>query len=202
MGNIPLPILNVTAPGIAFSTGKAWEVMRKYCMETLRDFGFRNRGAMEQLLHEEIEQFLTFMEEDRKRSNGKIHFSIHYFHISFINVMASLIIGSRHSYEDPQLKNLLQYSDDWVKNGVLGTGLITAFPFLRFICPGLLGYDLQMSALAGLEVYARVWRRQTIDSTSYPSSLETKNGNETKCEYVQGTNQKRFSVLTGATRDI
>ncbi len=117
---------------------------------------------MEQLMHEEIEHLLKFMEKDRKHSNGKIHFSIHYFHISFINVMASLIMGSRHSYEDPQLHKLLKDSVDFVKNGVFGAGLLTAYPFLRFVFPDALGYNVQMAAANGVAEYATVRLRYTV----------------------------------------
>ena len=142
--------------GISFSTGKPWADLRKYCRDTLRTYGFENRGAMEQIIQDELQHFTSHMDEERKRKKGKLHFSVDYFHLSFANIMASLVMGARRSYEDKDLQKLLKDSVDFVKNGVYATGLLNAYPFLRFIFPDSLGYNTQMKAAEGIGGYAEV----------------------------------------------
>ena len=142
--------------GIVFSNGKPWADLRKYCRDTLRTYGFGNRGAMEQLIQDELQHFTMHMDEERKLKNGELHFSVHYFHLAFANIMASLLMGRRQSYEDKDLQKLLKDNMDFVKNGVFGAGLLTAYPFLRFVFPDSLGYKTQMKAVEGIQGYAKV----------------------------------------------
>ena len=146
----------VLIAGIAFSNGKPWVDVRKYCRDTLRIYGFGNRGAMEKIIQDELQHFTIHMDEERKLKNGKLHFSVDFFHLSFANLMASLVMGARQSYEDKDLQKLLKDSVDFAKNGVFGTGLLTAYPFLRFIFPDPLGHNTQMRAAEGIRGYAQV----------------------------------------------
>ena len=113
---------------------------------------------MEQIIQDELQNFTTHIDEERKLKNGKLHFSVHYFHLSFANIMASVVMGTRRSYEDKDLQNLLKYGVEFVKNGVFGAGLLIAYPFLRFIFPEALGYNTQMKAAEGIRGYAKVSR--------------------------------------------
>jgi len=123
---------------------------------TLKEYGFGNRGSMEQLIQAELQYLIESMDKQIKENDGRIHFSVHFFHLTFINIMAGMIMGIRHSYEDKDLQKLLKDSVDFIKNGVVGAGLLTAFPFLRFVCPDALGYNVQMEAAKGIREYAKV----------------------------------------------
>jgi len=111
---------------------------------------------MELQIHEEIQDLLISMEEDMAKNKGQIYFSEMYFNFSFLNLTGSTVIGTRHSINDPKIKKLLQDSYDFISSGVFGTGLLVAFPFLRFLFPQALGYNTQMKAVKGIQGYAKV----------------------------------------------
>jgi len=148
--------------GMIYANVPAWEQTRKFCRETLRKYGFGNRTAMEASIHEEIPELFKYMNQEREINNGHIHFSKIYFNLSFLNLTGSMIIGKRHSFEDPKFNKLLQDSLDFIKGGLLGISMMAAYPFLRYVFPAALGYNTQMRAVQGIQRYAKVFNTSML----------------------------------------
>jgi len=112
---------------------------------------------MNDLMLDEMIEFVEHMKQDSSSSgDGRVHFRSNYFEKIFMNIAATLLIGKRFNYNDQRLLKLLHYEHEFIKNGVLGAGLLLAFPFLQYICPKALGYNDQSIGIQGFHAIARV----------------------------------------------
>lgn len=55
----------------------------------------------------------------------------------------SMLAGVRYSHDDPKLLKLLEVNSLWFQSGNFGAGIVTAYPFLRFIFKEWTGYYKQ-----------------------------------------------------------
>jgi len=112
---------------------------------------------METVIPTEISIKLREMAKESSSNAGKmIHFTSEYFHKSFAKIMSSIVMGKTFESEDPELTQLLQHQEKFIKNGVLAAGILMAFPFLRYIFPETLGYNSQMKGTIGFRSFASV----------------------------------------------
>jgi len=140
-----------------FSHGPEWTEIRNFSRNTLLNFGYGNRKWMNDLILNEIAECVQYMKDESiTNGDGQVHFHSEYFKKSFMSIMATLMLGKRFNYNDKRLLKLLQFEDDFTKNGILGAGLMLAFPFLRYIFPKALGYDDQLRGIRGYHAVARV----------------------------------------------
>jgi len=131
--------------------------MRKFCRDTLREYGYGSREAMQNLVMDELTELLKHMDSDRQQNkDGRVRFTVNYFHRSFANLIANMMMGKRFHYDDPELLSLLHHGHDFIKNGIFGAGILTAFPFLKYVFPEALGYNTQMGAVRGIQQCAKV----------------------------------------------
>lgn len=144
--------------GMVFSNNRGWTEIRNFTKKSLRQFGFGNKTAMGKLIKEELKHLVNKLQDEAKNSDGVIFFD-KYFQPSFLNLISSMITGKRADYNDEELLKLLNASNLWFDTPMLGVLTVMAFPFTRFICPGLLGYTQQINALKMMHSYAKVITR-------------------------------------------
>jgi len=131
--------------------------MQKFCRDTLRQYGFGNREAMQNLVMEELVELVKCVDEDRlQNTQGRVTFSVNYLHRSFSNLVGTMMMGKRMNYDDPELLELLDHGHNFIKNGIFGAGILTAFPFLKSVFPEALGYTTQIGAAMGIQRCAKV----------------------------------------------
>jgi len=145
--------------------------MQKFCRDTLRQYGFGNREAMQNLVMEELVELVKCGDEDRlQHTQGRITFSVNYFHRSFFQFGPNYDDGKNMTYDDPELLELLDHGHNFIKNGIFGPGILTAFPFLKSVFPEALGYTTQIGAAMGIQRCAN-W---------------SSDGNSTLCQGIRG----------------
>lgn len=66
------------------------------------------------------------------------------FNPSILSTMWQMVLGKVSPEDEPLIKILSEKGDAFVRSGILGMGVVSAFPFLRFVFPKALGYNVQM----------------------------------------------------------
>lgn len=78
--------------GVIFNVGKKWQEQRRFMLSTLRDFGF-GKSSMEQLISEEIDRFLAYIET--KATKGPLVMKVRNYYIYFIcKLLSSFYLGN------------------------------------------------------------------------------------------------------------
>ncbi len=144
---------------MAFSNGKGWNNIRKYTSRSLREYGFGNRSEMEKLIKNELVHLVNFIQEKLSQNQDGVVYFNKFFQFSFLNLMSTMISGERHTYDDKEFKDLLRASNEWFETPVLKILTVMAFPWTRFVCPGILEYTKQLNALKDMNTYARVYMK-------------------------------------------
>jgi hypothetical protein len=106
--------------------------MRKYTSRVMRQFGFGKGASMETFIMDEITEFIQHFDKIRNR-NGNIVYIYQIFNIPSLNLLWSLMTGSRIPYDDKLFVELIRGAEemrDAIKPGVTP---YAAFPFLRHI---------------------------------------------------------------------
>jgi hypothetical protein len=126
--------------GIFFGNGESWKELRRFSLRTLRDFGFGKQKSQETFIEEELEHLMKRM--DTMRSEAKtltgqedVVCMKKFFSVSALNIIWSLIAGSRFHHDDKQLQKLVQLMSEIVRLLAVGEDIIAAFPVLRHILP-------------------------------------------------------------------
>lgn len=112
-------------------------------MKALKDCGFGRNNSMEITIHSEARHFMDKLSKILKENDGIFdtnqQFSIHTLNITWI-----MFTGERNEEDDKKITQLLKASDEFVRAGVFGTGILVAYPFLRYVFPEVTGYNIQM----------------------------------------------------------
>ncbi|CAG7822950.1 unnamed protein product [Allacma fusca] len=133
--------------GIAFSQGRHQGILKVFAQKKLREFGFGKRESMESIMSIELQEMMEGLRKVAKTNGGK-HRMERFFQLSLLNVVWTMLAGKRYSHDDPRLHKLLKLNSMWFQSGNFGGGIVIAYPFLRFLFPNLLGYNLQKEANA------------------------------------------------------
>ncbi|XP_071093054.1 cytochrome P450 2J4-like [Haliotis cracherodii] len=113
--------------GIFMSSGQAWKDLRRFSLQTMRDFGM-GKSSVEDKVKDEVNAILTILSE----SDGK-RFHFHDFmDVATGNIICSLIFGERYDYHDEKFHELMRLLNDVVKSpGSLNP--YYAIPLLRML---------------------------------------------------------------------
>ncbi|CAG7667457.1 unnamed protein product [Allacma fusca] len=125
--------------GIIFTSGEMWNVLRKFTVKNLRDYGFGRKQTMENTISGEVKQFLTYLNSSLASSNNSSLRVERLFHLSLLNVLWSMVGGKTFSHDDPQLLRLLKINEDLMRAGNFGANLAFAFPFVAVCLPSYTG---------------------------------------------------------------
>ncbi|XP_039257651.2 cytochrome P450 2J6-like [Styela clava] len=117
--------------GVAFADyGKSWKLLRAFGMKTLRGFGV-GRKSMEERIMEEICHLTHAIEQQNgKPFNCKIAISN-----ALSNIICSITMGSRFSYDDKRFVEIVERLNKISSDKLDGTifGILVFFPLLRYL---------------------------------------------------------------------
>ncbi|XP_021961917.1 farnesoate epoxidase [Folsomia candida] len=131
--------------GIAFSHGEVWEKLRPWAFKTLKEHGFGKSADMEHFI--QVSSQRLFSSIDGKIGTYKKSCDLDVellFNNSILSIMWQMVVGRISPEDEPYLKLIGEKGDAFIRASVFATGIVNAFPFLRFIFPKALGYNLQM----------------------------------------------------------
>ena len=89
--------------GLIFSEGAEWQEQRRFCLKTLRDFGF-GKKSMETVVMEEVNELISGF---RKQAGQPIS-TQNRFNIAVLNALWQIITGERVAHDDPKISALIK----------------------------------------------------------------------------------------------
>ncbi|KAF5281630.1 hypothetical protein FQR65_LT02950 [Abscondita terminalis] len=131
--------------GLVFVDGSNWKEQKRFCLRTLRDFGFGRRfEKSEELIEIEVKELISLFTRDPTekdldvcREKGKILFS-HVFNGSVLNIILQIIVGQK--FENREMRDMARGIIKFMQSGDTTGGAISITPWLRFIAPNTFGY--------------------------------------------------------------
>lgn len=130
-------VVGSSSLGITCTEGETWTVQRNFVLKHLRELGF-GKARMESMINEE----LMIMIEHLKKNNETVTSMGRFIAPSVLNVLWSLISGTRLSRDNKQLDNLLNLFNRRSKAFDMSGGLLSHFPWLRYVAPDMSGYNI------------------------------------------------------------
>ncbi|XP_042146318.1 cytochrome P450 2J2 [Ixodes scapularis] len=98
------------AEGIVSLNGKAWQENRRYCAKALRELSSGKKTALEHVR----EEFL-YLRDKVAEAKGQPVLMRSLLLPSVSNNIVALVLGSRYDFNDPRLKKLHKYMEDFVR---------------------------------------------------------------------------------------
>lgn len=116
-----------------FSNGRLWQEQRRFTLRHLRDFGF-GKTSMEGLIHEEAEECINSIKKSVKEAGPSCVININdKFAVSILNILWSIMAGTRYRHDDDKLKKLLNTIQESFRSGNVIGNLVFMYPFLRHL---------------------------------------------------------------------
>ncbi|RUS89078.1 hypothetical protein EGW08_003189 [Elysia chlorotica] len=117
--------------GLGFATGATWKDNRSTSLQILREFGM---GSTSNFLADTVRKETVCLVNKLVEKEGKTVDLLYFARVSMANVILSMLIGRRFSYEDPRFKNAVERMIN-VAESARGAGAINFLPFLKYL-PG------------------------------------------------------------------
>ncbi|OXA45059.1 farnesoate epoxidase [Folsomia candida] len=131
--------------GIAFSEGEVWETLRPWTFKTLKDFGFGKSSEMERFIKVASERLFASIDYKIGPEKTSCNLDVELLYNSAIlSIMWQMIVGRLSPEDEPSIKIISEKGDAFNRTSIFGAGIVNAFPFLRYIFPDALGYNVQM----------------------------------------------------------
>ncbi|XP_035714122.1 farnesoate epoxidase-like [Folsomia candida] len=128
--------------GIVTSEGELWEKSKIWTFKTLKELGFGKSFDIENFIRTASESL--FSEIDNKMETcGSIGVGL-LFNKSILAIMWQMIVGRLSREDEPLIDTLSEKGNKFAQSSLFGAGIVNVFPFLRFVFPNLLGYNMQM----------------------------------------------------------
>uniref|UniRef100_A0A6E8VMM6 Cytochrome P450 n=1 Tax=Anopheles coluzzii TaxID=1518534 RepID=A0A6E8VMM6_ANOCL len=126
-----------TRLGITCTDGSFWNEQRSFVTRHLRQVGY-GRQAMHEQIQTELTELLDVLDTRAEQPlwPGSI------LALSVINVLWTIVTGSRVAREDDRLQRLLELLQERSKVFDMAGGTLNQLPWLRFIAPEWSGYNL------------------------------------------------------------
>ncbi|XP_012254145.2 methyl farnesoate epoxidase-like [Athalia rosae] len=126
--------------GVIFTDGTIWKEQRRFAVKNLREFGFGKR-TMENMI---VDEALTLVKIIERKSKSRTIRNVNKIAtVAVLNSLWCLTSGIRYDQEkeDAGLEEMLQTIDDVFKDSDVSGGIITYFPFLRYLIPVYSGFN-------------------------------------------------------------
>ncbi|KAJ6663582.1 hypothetical protein lerEdw1_009661 [Lerista edwardsae] len=138
-GEFPIFYRFTRGNGIAFSNGEKWKVLRRFALQTLKNFGMGKRS-----IEERIQEEAQCLVQEFRRTGGASFNPINLVCRAVSNVICAVVFGQRYDYEDAAFLRLLDHFNEnfkimssiwgearkgvprWVGGGVTGTPCLAA----------------------------------------------------------------------------
>ncbi|XP_015266096.1 PREDICTED: cytochrome P450 2F5-like [Gekko japonicus] len=131
-GEFPVFYRFTQGNGIAFSNGDKWKVLRRFALQTLKNFGM-GRSSVEERIQEEAQ---CLVREFRKTGGAPFN-PINLVCRAVSNVICSVVFGNRFDYEDADFLTLLDHFNENFKIMSSFWGeLYNIFPRFMDLLPG------------------------------------------------------------------
>ncbi|XP_077192786.1 cytochrome P450 2F2-like isoform X1 [Paroedura picta] len=131
-GDFPVFYRFTKGNGIAFSNGEKWKVLRRFTLQTLKNFGV-GRSSIEERIQEEAQ---CLVQEFRKTGGSPFN-PINPVCRAVANVICSVVFGKRFDYEDASFLTLLDHLNENFKIMSSFWGEVyNIFPRLMDFLPG------------------------------------------------------------------
>lgn len=123
--------------GITMNDGPEWKEVRSWAVRTLRTVGFGKR-EMSELIKDELVLILENLKDGGVREMRPM------INSAVINVLWSLATGKRLC-EGPRLRYVIELLERRTRAFDMAGGILSTFPWIRFIAPESSGYNLLTS---------------------------------------------------------
>ncbi|CAL8121430.1 unnamed protein product [Orchesella dallaii] len=130
--------------GLAFAPYPSpWQELRRFSVRKLREFGLGKRSTMELIIHAELKDVVKDIKTRIGGGNGGIINFDGYFMVSTLNMVWSMLTGTRYMHNDPKLVRLANVVDIFFQSSNSSTNILMAFPEWRDFFPNLTGMTVQ-----------------------------------------------------------
>ncbi|KAJ8970472.1 hypothetical protein NQ317_017738 [Molorchus minor] len=172
---------------ITCTDGEFWKTQRSFVITHLRDLGL-GKKTMEFMIKEEISQVLkTLQVKGHDTQLGKLLAPF------VLNILWVLTTGSRFDIRDPRLNKLLEILELRSKAFDMSGGILTKYPWLRYIAPKRSGYDLikrlnnELKNLLTQTIteHHKKWSEGRNDDLIYSFIAEMKKANEHETTFTE-----------------
>ena len=116
-----------TGKGIVMSKGPDWKEQRRFTHARMKELGF-GKTTFEYQILKEVKYFVDVL-----LAQNETPFDLKKdIHASVFNVLCSILIGKRFSYDDEFYQTLLNNMDETMERIMVVSGALKCFPFLRY----------------------------------------------------------------------
>ncbi|XP_066494468.1 cytochrome P450 2F2-like isoform X2 [Tiliqua scincoides] len=106
-GDMPVIFRFTQGDGIALSNGEKWKVLRRFAIQTLRNFGMGKRS-----IEERIQEEAKCLVKELEQTKGEPFDPTFLIGCSFSNVICSIVFGDRFDYKDEKFLTLVGLIND------------------------------------------------------------------------------------------
>ncbi|ODM91034.1 Methyl farnesoate epoxidase [Orchesella cincta] len=116
--------------------------IRRFCLKNLKDLGFGKREKMHSFIQAELVDLVNELKSSVKKNNG-IHTFNNFFNLPSLNIVWSMLAGTRFEQNDPKMLKLVKMVEDFAASLSLANGVLLAFPEWKDWFPNLTGMSTQ-----------------------------------------------------------
>lgn len=117
--------------GILFGNGETWKNIRRFSIRTLRDFGFGKQKGQDAVMEEELDELIRRLDDKIANERDSSICMSQLFSVSVLNIIWSMMAGTRFSHDDAKLQALVKHIYDNTRFMKASGNILMAYPFLR-----------------------------------------------------------------------
>ncbi|CAL8124686.1 unnamed protein product [Orchesella dallaii] len=148
-----------------------WQEIRRFSLRTLRDFGYGKRNRMHIVIESELTDIVQELRTSVKENNG-IHTFDCYFTLSILNVLWSMLAGTRYEHNDPKLLTLIKLVRDMMSSCNFGNSVLLAYPEWKDWFPDWTGLTLQRKCWKETNIFFQEFINERKQLGIYKSNPE------------------------------
>jgi hypothetical protein len=134
---------SVVGVGLIYSEGEFWSKKRAWTVKNLRIHGFGKTATIDSATKDQVKLLLDQWEQQCGLGDGGGILQVHNaFTVTAAKIMWTMTVGGMNDEDEAIMMKLLEKSDAMVEKGTYGPGLMMVAPFLKYVAPGLTGYNV------------------------------------------------------------